>query len=120
MRAGASGFVTKEKEVTEIADAVRSVFRGHLVIPVDLAAGFLQDISDADLTQSLTEIQTEILASFVRGETNREIAAAMHLSERTVSRRIDELYQKLHFSDRIQAAIWASQRGIGTPKGNGD
>lgn len=120
IEAGALGFVTKDKDATEIADAVRSVVKGHLVIPANLAGRLLRDMGEAELGHSLTEKEKEILSGIARGETNKEIAGRLHLSERTLSRRLEEMYQKLHLSDRMQAAIWAVRHGLSDPKESGD
>lgn len=112
LRAGASGYVTKDKDVSEIAGAVRAVSRGHLVIPAHLAGRFLTDLERAE-PQPLTPTEREILTGIARGETNRELASRLHLSERTVRRRIEDLYARLHLSDRIQAAIYAAEHGLG-------
>ena len=111
LRAGASGYVTKDKDVTEIAQAVRAVRRGHLVIPAHLAGRFLTDL-DAPWPAPLSPMEREILGGIARGETNRELAARLYVSERTVRRRIEDLYARLHLSDRIQAAIYAVERGL--------
>jgi len=114
MRAGAMGYVTKDKDVSEIANALRSVFRGHLVIPADLAGRFLHDLEGADPAFALNDVEREILAGIAHGETNREIGARLHMSERTVRRRVEDIYSKLHLADRLEAAIYASERGIGS------
>lgn len=116
MRAGASGYVVKDHDVTEIADAVRAVAKGNLVLPSHLAASVLHDLENA--APDLNDAEREILAGIAKGETNKELAARLHLSERTVRRRVDDIYSKLHLADRIEAAIYASKRGLGatTPK----
>lgn len=116
LRAGASGYVLKDKEVWEIADAVRSVHRGHLIIPAGLAGRFVEDLDQADST-ALSDQEREILAAIARGETNREIAARMSLSERTVKRRVEDIYSKLHLADRLEAAVYAATRGLGNEAG---
>lgn len=111
LRAGASGYVLKESDVSEIAGAVRAVCRGQLVIPAHLVGAFMADLEVAN-SEGLGEQEREILARIARGETNREIAAGVFVSERTVRRRIENLYSKLHLADRIDAALYASRRGI--------
>ena len=112
LRAGASGYVTKDRDVSEIANAIRAVCRGHLVIPTHLAGRFLSDL-EATEPAPLSQMERDILTGIAHGETNRELAARLHVSERTVRRRIEDLYARLHLSDRIQAAIYAAERGFG-------
>lgn len=112
LKAGASGYVLKESDVSEIAGAVRSVFRGHLVIPAHLVGSFVHDLEEAD-PASLSDLERDILDGIARGETNREIAERLHMSERTVRRRVEDVYAKLHVTDRLQAAMYASKQGFG-------
>jgi two-component system nitrate/nitrite response regulator NarL len=112
LQQGAQGFITKEKEVSQIAEALRSVTRGHLVIPEQLTPRLLKNITDAEIAHILTPQQRQILKGFTAGHTNKQIAATLKLSERTLNRRVEELYTKLNLPDRIHAAIWASERGI--------
>ena len=111
LRAGASGYVTKDNDVSEIANAVQAVRRGHLVIPAHLAGRFMSDLERSE-PAPLTSLERELLAAIARGETNRDLATRLHLSERTVRRRIADLYARLHLSDRIGAAIYATERGL--------
>jgi DNA-binding NarL/FixJ family response regulator len=112
LQQGAQGFITKEKEVSQIAEALRSVTRGHLVIPEQLTPRLLKNITDAEIDHILTPQQRVILKGFVSGHTNKQIADTLKLSERTLNRRVEALYAKLNLPDRIHAAIWASERGI--------
>jgi DNA-binding NarL/FixJ family response regulator len=114
LRAGASGYVTKDKEISEIADSARAVLRGQLVIPADMAGRFLKDLEDVD-PSALSATEREILAGIARGETNRDIGVSLNLSERTIRRRVEDVYQKLHLADRLEAAVYAAQRGLGAP-----
>jgi two-component system NarL family response regulator len=111
LRAGASGYVLKEADVSEIAAAVRSVHRGHLVIPAHLVGDFMHDLEESD-PESLTDAERDILAGIAQGETNREIGERLHMSERTVRRRVEDIYAKLHVTDRLQAAMYAAERGL--------
>jgi DNA-binding NarL/FixJ family response regulator len=111
LRAGASGYVVKDSDVSEIAGAILAVCRGQLVIPAHLVGAFLLDL-EAGPTDTLGDEERQILARIAKGETNRDIAARLHLSERTVRRRIENLYSKLHLADRIDAALYAARSGI--------
>lgn len=111
LRAGASGYVVKDSDVAEIVAAVRAVLRGQLVIPAHLAGAFVTDL-EGRASDGLTDQEREILGRIARGETNREIAGGLHMSERTIRRRIENLYSKLHLADRIDAAVFASREGL--------
>lgn len=115
LRAGAAGYVSKQNDVAEILNAVRAVCRGNLVIPVHLVGEVLHDLERAD-PSALSDTERDILACIARGETNREIGHRLTVSERTVRRRVEDIYSKLHLTDRIEAAVYAAQRGIGATK----
>lgn len=110
LRAGILGYVMKDRDVFEIADAVRSVYRGNVVVPASLAADLMR--ADADESADLTEVERQILIGIARGETNKDLGVRLHLSERTVRRRIADLYEKLHLSDRLEAALYATKEGL--------
>ena len=116
LRAGASGYVVKDRDVAEIAGAVRATCRGQLVIPAHLVGAFLHDLDGSAAPgrngEGLNAHEREILTRIGRGETNRQIASAMHVSERTIRRRVEDLYAKLHLADRIEAAVYATHHGL--------
>jgi len=111
LRAGASGYVVKDADGAEIARAVRAVSSGHLVIPSGLAAHFVHDLEGVDPTM-LNDVEREVLAGIGRGETNREMASRLNLSERTLRRRVEDIYAKLHLTDRLAAALYAAKQGL--------
>src|SRR5687767_11774931 len=110
LRAGILGYVMKDRDVFEIADAVRSVHRGNVVVPASLAAELMRpdEVGETDLTDA----ERQILVGIARGETNKELGVRLHLTERTVRRRIADLYEKLHLSDRLEAALYATKEGL--------
>jgi NarL family two-component system response regulator LiaR len=118
LRAGATGYILKDKDVADIADALRSVYRGHFVVPSEYAGLIVRDL-DASDPSALNAIERQILGAIGRGETNREIASRLHISERTVRRRIDDICQKLHLTDRLEAAVFAARHGFGDSEPRG-
>lgn len=119
LRAGASGWIGKDVDASDIAAAVRAATRGQLVIPAGLAGDVVADLEAAD-PSSLTEVERDILCGIARGETNRQMAERLFLSERTLRRRVENVYSKLHLTDRLQAALWARQHGIGDTQDRGE
>lgn len=112
LKAGASGYVLKDRELSEIIDAIRSVCRGYYAIPTDLAGRLMNDLDGFD-RNVLSDQERDILVAIADGETNRRIASRLKVSERTVKRRVDDIYRKLHLSDRLEAAVYATRRGLG-------
>ena len=63
---------------------------------------------------SLTRRERDILRLIAQGLSNKEIAAQLHLSEKTVRNRLSEIFSKLGVGNRTQAAIWAREHGLGS------
>jgi DNA-binding NarL/FixJ family response regulator len=100
--AGASGFVSKDWEASEIAAAVRMVGLGMTMFPpkADQPAPLL------------TEREREVLDLIAAGSTNREIATALYLSPHTVKEHTSALYRKLRARNRAEAVQRAQRIGL--------
>lgn len=73
---------------------------------------------EPDSMQPLTEAELHILARIARGDTDRRIATALRISERTVRRRLQRILAKLGLETRIQAGIYAAQLGLADTAAN--
>ncbi|MEW2549381.1 response regulator transcription factor [Streptomyces sp. NPDC047002] len=115
LRAGASGYVYKDIDPEALADAIRSVHAGHVLLQPEVAQALLaQDdpASGQGRGTSLTEREREVLALIADGRSNREIARALVLSEKTVKTHVSNILMKLDLADRTQAALWAVRHGV--------
>lgn len=117
LEAGADGFLIKSARPTEIADAIRAVHAGEVVVSSEVTgvliaqyANLVRERARNDVGLSDTELQ--ILEAMAQGATYRGIATELHLSEVTVRRRVQEIYQKLNVSDRAAAVATAIREGI--------
>lgn len=114
VRAGASGYVYKDIDPPALAAAIRSVHAGHVLLHPDvarlLAAGDTRP-GPADLTAR----EHDVLAEVARGRSNREIARALSLSEKTVKTHVSAILGKLGVQDRTQAALHAVRSGLVQP-----
>jgi DNA-binding NarL/FixJ family response regulator len=114
IRAGAAGYVTKTISATELADAIRSVARGQVVLSQRLAGFVLDAFAGAPPQQSdpaldeLTPREQEILEQIARGYLYKEIAATLGISPRTVETHVSQVLRKLHLTNRHQLARWAA------------
>ena len=106
--AGAVGYVPKSAEIDIVLQAVRAVHSGETYFPPAIAAK-LSARRDRD---TLTPREMQVLQQIVAGRSNKEIAAALHMSEATVKLHLSNTLAKLHVEDRTQAAIAAIHRGI--------
>ncbi|MDX3851452.1 response regulator transcription factor [Streptomyces sp. AK02-01A] len=115
LRAGASGYVYKDVDPEALAGAIRSVHAGHVLLQSEVAGALLaQDDPSGGHGRgtSLTEREREVLVLIADGRSNREIARALVLSEKTVKTHVSNILMKLDLSDRTQAALWAVRHGI--------
>jgi DNA-binding NarL/FixJ family response regulator len=117
LRAGAAGYVYKDVDPVALADAIRSVHAGHVLLQPEVAGALLsqeQPAPGSGRGNALTEREREVLTLIADGRSNREIARALVLSEKTVKTHVSNILMKLDLSDRTQAALWAVRNGVGS------
>ncbi|MER6528052.1 response regulator transcription factor [Streptomyces sp. NPDC001508] len=115
LRAGAAGYVYKDVDPDALAGAIRSVHAGHILLQPEVAGALLsQDEVNSGQGRggSLTEREREVLGLIADGRSNREIARALVLSEKTVKTHVSNILMKLDLADRTQAALWAVRHGV--------
>ncbi|MFI2349314.1 response regulator [Streptomyces sp. NPDC019443] len=115
LRAGASGYVYKDVDPEALAGAIRSVHAGHVLLQPEVADALLAQDAPGNGTgrgSTLTEREKEVLGLIADGRSNREIARALVLSEKTVKTHVSNILMKLDLADRTQAALWAVRHGL--------
>lgn len=115
LRAGAAGYVYKDVDPDALAGAIRSVHAGHILLQPEVAGALLsqeENNSGQGRGGSLTEREREVLGLISDGRSNREIARALVLSEKTVKTHVSNILMKLDLADRTQAALWAVRHGV--------
>ncbi|MCX5389881.1 response regulator transcription factor [Streptomyces sp. NBC_00094] len=115
LRAGASGYVYKDIDPDALAGAIRSVHAGHVLLQPEVADALLSQEDSPGGTgrgSTLTEREREVLGLIADGRSNREIARALVLSEKTVKTHVSNILMKLDLADRTQAALWAVRHGL--------
>jgi DNA-binding NarL/FixJ family response regulator len=111
VRAGAAGYVYKDVDPPALAAAIRSVHAGHVLLHPDVAR-LLVDGDARPGPAELTARERGVLAEVARGRSNREIARALSLSEKTVKTHVSAILGKLGVQDRTQAALHAVRTGL--------
>lgn len=112
LRAGAVGFVRKDSEPEVFLNAVRAAAQGRSVFPA-IPAELLRDLANGNAPiETLTERETEVLRHLGLGQTNKEIAAVLRVSEETVKTHVGNILAKLQLSHRTQAALYALKEGL--------
>ena len=109
MRAGADGYVYKDVDPPALAAAVRAVHAGHVLMHPDVARA----LAAGESTLQLTPREQQVLAQLALGRSNREIARALSLAEKTVKTHVSAIFTKLGVADRTQAALHAVRAGLG-------
>jgi DNA-binding NarL/FixJ family response regulator len=113
LRAGAAGFLDKDVDPAALAHAIRSVHHGQILLAPEMIAALLAaDLRPERLT-TLTPRELDVLGEIARGKSNREVAKALGLSEKTVKTHVSAVLMKLAVSDRTQAALYAAKHGLG-------
>jgi DNA-binding NarL/FixJ family response regulator len=120
LEAGASGYVLKDAEADEVADAVRAAYAGevHLDPAVArlLAQRMRQKKSPEDkLVEPLTEREKDVLRLLGQGLSNKEIGAALFITERTARTYVSNILGKLGLASRTQAALYAVEHKLAEP-----
>ncbi len=111
VRAGAAGYVYKDIDPPALAAAIRSVHAGHVLLHPDVAR-LLAAGEDRPGPHELTARERDVLAEVARGRSNREIARALTLSEKTVKTHVSAILGKLGVQHRTQAALHAVRTGM--------
>jgi two-component system nitrate/nitrite response regulator NarL len=110
---GAAGFLSKDAEEAEIADAILAVAAGRSVLSPALQSGVLDLIRrQVGPGPQLSARETQLIALAADGLSTGEIAARLHLSPNTVKTYWQRLYEKLGTSDRASAVAEALRRGL--------
>lgn len=129
MKNGARGYLLKSASSQEVAQAIRTVYNGGMLIEPELTGAIvheyrrLSDVTSASGGHStaltpltaltaLTERDIEILRYVATGMSNKEIAEKLSYAEKTVKNYLSLIFQKLGIRDRTQAAIFALRQGL--------
>lgn len=108
LRAGASGYLLKSSMRKELLDTIRSVHGGGRHMAAEVAAGIALNIA----AEGLTIREADVLTLAAGGNSNKQIAARLHLSEDTIKGYMKVIYSKLGAADRAHAVTIAARRGI--------
>jgi len=124
IRAGVDGYMLKDAEPARLIGAIKRIGVGESVFPSHLMEkvaeryhriseeyGRIQTAATLEELQ-LTPREQEVLQCIVQGLSNKEIAAQLFISEKTVKNHITSLLRKLNVDDRTQAAVYAVTKGL--------
>ena len=121
IQAGANGYLSKMLPAAELIRALKTFASDGIMIPQNVMGKLLEGLrskgtgSDASLT-ALTKTEIKVLAHLGRGLANKEIAAEVGCSVKTVKNHLNSVFQKLSVSNRTEAVVKGIEMGFITPE----
>jgi DNA-binding NarL/FixJ family response regulator len=114
---GASGYLLKDAEPTEVVAAIRAAANGDVFLHPAVARQLTREIvSPPTGLGALTGREREVLILVARGRSNQEIADELVISERTARTHVSNVLRKLQLTSRTQAALVAVRQGLVPPQ----
>lgn len=108
LRAGVRAYLRKDADRSELLNAIRTVHDGGRYLPADIR----ERLADLPPLSDLTRRESDVLERIAAGMTNKQIGAALSISEDTVKLHVKNLFGKLGVTDRTEAVAVAARRGI--------
>jgi DNA-binding NarL/FixJ family response regulator len=122
LRAGASGFLLKDRPSEELVGAVRVIAAGEALLAPSVTRRLIEEFArrpggaaPAAALDELTEREREVLVLMAHGLSNAEIASSLYVAETTVKTHVGRVLQKLRLRDRAQAVVLAYESGLVRP-----
>jgi two-component system, NarL family, response regulator DegU len=121
VKAGATGYLLKDSDSSQIVKAIRTVAGGESLIHPSVASKILHEFSSLaqgkdqpakKRAQELSDREIEVLKLVADGKTNKEIANVLNLSEKTIKNHVRNIFHKLEVYDRTQAAMHGLRKGL--------
>jgi two-component system invasion response regulator UvrY len=115
LRAGASGYLTKESAPDELIDAIRKVANGGKYITSSLAeklAGEIGPRTEKPLHETLSDREYQVMCMIASGKTVKDIAEELNLSVKTISTHRARILRKMHMDNNAQLTHYAIKHGL--------
>lgn len=117
VRAGAIGYLLKDVEGDDLCRAIKAAAAGQVQLSAQAAARLVREVRAPETPEALSERETEVLRLIAQGHSNKEIAQALGLSDKTVKTHVHRVLAKLGLPSRTQAALYAIRIGLVSPAG---
>ena len=120
IRTGALGYLLKDTPRAELLQAIRDVAKGQACLHPAVALKVIHDFehqsrNENQFGEHLTPRESDTLRLIARGLSNQEIAMSLVVHERTVAKYVSSVLNKLHLTNRTQAALYALREGMAAP-----
>jgi DNA-binding NarL/FixJ family response regulator len=125
VKAGANGYLLKEVAIEEIAETVRAMAEGQAVVSPSMTTKLLSEFRSLARRASerdelpppgLTEREMQVLQLMAQSKSNKDIAAALFISENTVKNHVRNILEKLHLHSRMEAVTYAWRKRLLDPR----
>jgi two-component system, NarL family, response regulator LiaR len=115
VRAGAIGYLLKDTQAEALCQAIKAAAAGQVQLTPTAAARLMQVVSTPESPEALTERETEVLRLLAQGQSNKQIAHGLHITEKTVKTHVSNILSKLGVQSRTQATLYAVRIGLVSP-----
>lgn len=121
LKAGAKGYISKDASMSDLIKAIQTVHEGEVWIERKLISAFFnhengakseEENQNGTTKKGLTAREQEVLLCLSTGSTNKEIANALCISEKTVKSHLNSVFRKLNVTRRLEAILYAINRGL--------
>jgi len=115
VRLGASGYLLKDVAPAELEAAIRRVHDGGVLLDPSVVGAVMAEVAQAQPppgVHELTARERQVLSLLAQGRSNRDLAAELYVSEKTVKTHVSSILTKLRLTDRTQAALFAVRHGL--------
>jgi DNA-binding NarL/FixJ family response regulator len=121
LRAGASGFLLKDADGSDLVHAVRTVARGDQIVAPALTRRLIEQFTlnpprrlarEHAAVRQLTDRELQVLLALTSGKSNAELAQTLYLSEATIKTHLTRILAKLDLRDRVQLVVFAYENGL--------
>ncbi|MEM6838817.1 MAG: response regulator transcription factor [Cyanobacteria bacterium P01_C01_bin.120] len=117
MKSGACGYLLKDRLTTQLPNALKAWARDRVYLEDEVTTRFFsvfhhRSRPPADMTDALTNRESEVLKLLVHGASNQEMANRLYITSGTVKAHLTSIFNKLHVSSRTQAIIRAVKTGL--------
>ena len=112
VRAGAIGYLLKDTQADALCQAIKAAAAGQVQLTPKAAARLMQAVSAPESPEALTERETEVLRLLAQGQSNKQIARSLHITDKTVKTHVSNILSKLGVQSRTQATLYAVRIGL--------
>ena len=120
IEAGAAGYQLKDIEPDDLVESIRTLMRGENTLHPQATSQLMKErepqIEPPHKLYPLTPREQDVLSELTKGKSNKEIATALFVTEKTVKTHISNIFSKLLVQDRTQAALYAVKHGLTEPR----